>query len=77
MVRARNIELYFFPAAHTKGCNIKPHLFADAIDKFKAQGATVIGATAGHLDQLTAFSTESEHRSGKFPVAADRLRQSA
>src|ERR1700761_1600802 len=65
------VVLYFFPAAHTQGCNIEAHLFADAIDKFKAQGATVIGVTSGNLDQLAAFSTETEHCSGKFPVAAD------
>jgi peroxiredoxin len=65
------VVLYFFPAAHTAGCNIEAHLFADAIDKFKAQGATVIGVTAGNIDQLAAFSTETEHCSGKFPVAAD------
>ena len=63
--------LYFFPAAHTSGCNIEAHLFADSIDKFKAEGATVIGVTAGNVDQLQAFSTETEHCSGKFPVAAD------
>jgi peroxiredoxin Q/BCP len=65
------VVLYFFPAAHTAGCNIEAHLFADAIDKFKAQGATVIGVTAGNIDQLAAFSAETEHCSGKFPVAAD------
>ena len=65
------VVLYFFPAAHTTGCNIESHLFADAIEKFKAEGATVIGVTAGNVDQLAAFSTETEHCSGKFPVAAD------
>jgi len=65
------VVLYFFPAAHTNGCNIEAHLFADAIDKFHAAGATVIGVTAGNIDQLAAFSTETEHCSGKFPVAAD------
>lgn len=65
------VVLYFFPAAHTSGCNIEAHLFADAIDKFKAEGATVIGVTAGNLDQLADFSKETEHCSGKFPVAAD------
>jgi peroxiredoxin len=65
------VVLYFFPAAHTQGCNIEAHLFADAIDKFKAEGATVIGVTAGNIDQLAAFSTETEHCSGRFPVAAD------
>ena len=65
------VVLYFFPAAHTSGCNLEAHLFADAVDKFKAQGATVIGVTAGNIDQLAAFSSETEHCAGKFPVAAD------
>src|SRR5580698_6102058 len=65
------VVLYFFPAAHTSGCNLEAHLFADAIDQFHAEGATVIGVTAGNIDQLAAFSTETEHCSGKFPVAAD------
>ena len=65
------VVLYFFPAAHTAGCNLEAHLFAEAVDQFKAQGATVIGVTAGNVDQLAAFSTETEHCSGKFPVAAD------
>jgi len=65
------VVLYFFPAAHTQGCNIEAHMFADAIDKFKAQGATVIGVTAGNVTQLADFSRETEHCSGKFPVAAD------
>jgi peroxiredoxin len=65
------VVLYFFPAAHTSGCNLEAHLFAEAIDQFHAQGATVIGVTAGNIDQLAAFSTETEHCSGKFPVASD------
>ena len=65
------VVLYFFPAAHTKGCNLEAHLFAEAIDQFHALGATVIGVTAGNIDQLAAFSTETEYCSGKFPVAAD------
>lgn len=65
------VVLYFFPAAHTKGCNLEAHLFADAADQFKAQGATLIGVTDGNVDQLAAFSSETEHCSGKFPVAAD------
>ena len=65
------VVLYFFPAAHTSGCNVEAHLFSAAIDKFKEQKATVIGVTAGNTDQLAAFSSETEHCSGKFPVAAD------
>jgi peroxiredoxin Q/BCP len=65
------VVVYFFPAAHTSGCNIEAHLFSDAIDQFKAAHATVIGVTAGKVDELAAFSTETEHCGGKFPVAAD------
>jgi peroxiredoxin len=65
------VVLYFFPSAHTKGCNIEAHLFSEAVDDFKAQGASVIGVTAGKIDELAAFSAETEHCGGKFPVAAD------
>jgi peroxiredoxin len=65
------VVVYFFPAAHTAGCNIEAHLFSEAIDKFKAQHASVIGVTAGNTDQLADFSRETEHCGGKFPVAAD------
>jgi peroxiredoxin len=70
-LRKGPVVLYFFPAAHTSGCNLEAHLFADAIDQFHALGATVIGVTSGHLDELAAFSKETEHCSGKFPVASD------
>lgn len=65
------VVLYFFPAAETKGCNLEAHLFAEAVDEFKAHGATVIGVTAGNLDKLQAFSADTEKCSGKFAVAAD------
>jgi peroxiredoxin len=65
------VVVYFFPAAHTSGCNMEAHLFSEAIDQFKAQNATVIGVTAGKVDELAAFSQETEHCGGKFPVAAD------
>jgi peroxiredoxin Q/BCP len=65
------VVMYFFPAAHTPGCNLEAHQFSEAIDKFKAQGATVIGVTAGNVDELADFSKETEHCGGKFAVAAD------
>src|SRR5215468_3887291 len=52
------VVVYFFPAAHTAGCNIEAHLFSEAIDQFKAEKATVIGVTAGKVDELAAFSAE-------------------
>jgi peroxiredoxin len=65
------VVVYFFPAAHTSGCNLEAHLFSEAIPQFKAEKATVIGVTAGNTDQLADFSKETEHCAGKFPVAAD------
>jgi peroxiredoxin len=65
------VVLYFFPAAHTKGCNLEAHLFSEAMDQFKAEGASVIGVTAGKTGELAEFSKETEYCSGKFPVAAD------
>ena len=65
------VVVYFFPAAYTAGCNLEAHLFSVAIDKFKAQHATVIGITSGNTDQLADFSKETESCGGKFAVAAD------
>jgi peroxiredoxin len=65
------VVVYFFPSAHTKGCNLEAHLFSEAIDQFKAEGASVIGVTAGKVAELADFSKETEHCGGKFPVAAD------
>ncbi|QIK81935.1 peroxiredoxin [Lysobacter sp. HDW10] len=65
------VVVYFFPAAYTSGCNVEAHLFSEAIDQFKTYKATVIGVTAGNLDQLSKFSADTKLCSGKFPVAAD------
>lgn len=65
------VVLYFFPAAHTAGCNLEARLFSEAIDQFRAQKATVIGVTAGKLNELADFSKETEHCGGKFAVGAD------
>ncbi|HEY8617775.1 peroxiredoxin [Phenylobacterium sp.] len=65
------VVLYFFPAADTKGCNLEAKMFADAMPKFTAAGATVIGVTAGNLDKLQQISADTDKCSGKFPVAAD------
>jgi thioredoxin-dependent peroxiredoxin len=64
------VVLYFYPAAFTKGCTIEAHEFAEAVDQYKALGATVIGVSHDNIDTLKKFSV-SECRS-KFPVAADQ-----
>jgi peroxiredoxin len=63
------VVLYFYPAAFTKGCTIEAHNFAEATDKFKALGATVIGVSHYSIDTLNKFSV-SDCRN-KFAVASD------
>ena len=63
------VVLYFYPAAFTKGCTVEAHEFAEATDKFKAMGVTVIGVSHDSIDTLNKFSV-SECRN-KFAVASD------
>ena len=65
------VVVYFFPAAFTPGCNVEAATFSQAIGKFQAQGASVIGVTAGNTERLAEFSQDTEKCAGKFPVAAD------
>ena len=65
------VVMYFFPSAYTGGCNLEAHLFSEAADAFKAQGATLIGITAGKVERLAEFSADTATCGGKFPVAAD------
>jgi thioredoxin-dependent peroxiredoxin len=68
------VVLYFYPAAFTPGCTVEAHNFAEATDKFKAMGATVIGVSHDNIDTLNKFSV-SECRN-KFAVAAMAIRRS-
>jgi len=63
------VVLYFYPAAFTKGCTIEAHDFAEATERFKSLGATVIGVSHDSIDTLNKFSV-SECRN-KFAVASD------
>lgn len=63
------VVVYFYPKAFTSGCTIEAHEFAEAMAKFNALGASVIGVSNDDIATLNKFST-SECRS-KFPVAAD------
>jgi peroxiredoxin len=66
------VVLYFFPAAFSDGCSIEAHQFAEAIEQYKALGASVIGVSGDDLELITRFSVQACQ--GKFPVAADEKR---
>ena len=63
------VVLYFYPKSFTTGCTVEAHNFAEATDKFKSMGATVIGISTDNIETQKKFSTE-ECRD-KFAVAAD------
>lgn len=63
------VVLYFFPAAFTAGCTQEAHDFAAAAGQFKAEGATLVGITAGNIDRVSEFS-KVECRD-QFAVLAD------
>jgi peroxiredoxin len=63
------VVVYFYPAAFTKGCTAEAHAFAEAMDKYRTLGASVIGVSHDTIETLDKFSV-SECQS-KFPVAAD------
>ena len=62
------VVLYFYPAAFTQGCSLEARAFADAIDQYKALGATVVGVSGDDIATLQKFSVSE--CGGKFPVAA-------
>lgn len=67
------VVLYFYPAAFTPGCNVEAHQFAEAVDQYKALGASVIGVSHDDIDTQKRFSV-SECQ-GRFAVAADPERR--
>lgn len=68
-LRQGPVVLYFYPAAFTSGCTVEAHAFAEASDRFKALGASLIGVSHDDIETLKRFSV-SECRS-RFAVAAD------
>jgi len=63
------VVLYFYPAAFSSGCSVEAHDFAEATDRFKALGATVIGVSHDKIDVLDKFSMADCQ--SKFALAAD------
>jgi len=63
------VVLYFYPKAFTPGCTVEAHNFAEASDRFKALGATVLGMSNDDIGTLKKFSVK-ECRN-KFAGAAD------
>lgn len=63
------VVLYFFPAAFSDDCSIEAHAFAEAMPRFEALGATVVGVSGDDVTTLKRFSVQSCQ--SRFPVASD------
>lgn len=63
------VVVYFYPKSFTSGCTVEAHQFSEAVPRFKALGAQVIGVSADDLATQKRFSVEACR--GQFPVAAD------
>ena len=63
------VVLYFFPAAYSADCSIEAHAFAEAMPRFEALGASVVGVSADDAATLAKFSAQACQ--GRFAVASD------
>jgi peroxiredoxin Q/BCP len=70
----KNVVLYFYPKAMTRGCTIESCGFRDAADKFAAMDTVVIGISTDKLDDQQKF-TEKEKLN--FPLIADADKEAA
>ena len=52
-----------------RGCSAEAHEFAEAIPRFTALGASVVGVSADDIEALAKFSMQACQ--SKFPVASD------
>jgi peroxiredoxin Q/BCP len=64
----KNVVLFFFPKAMTKGCTIESCGFRDKLDDFAKLDTVVLGISVDPLDDQTKF-TEKEKLT--FPLLAD------
>jgi peroxiredoxin len=67
------VVLYFYPAAFTSGCTVEAHLFAEATDKFKALGATVIGVSGDDIESCNAFPCPNAAANSRWRLMARKI----
>ena len=64
----KNVVLFFYPRANTKGCTIESCGFTDIVEKFAALDTVVIGASNDKMDAQLKFT---EDKALKIPLLAD------
>jgi peroxiredoxin Q/BCP len=67
-LRGKNVVLFFYPKAMTKGCTIESCGFRDRVEKFAAQDTVIVGISNDTLDLQEKFTTKEKL---SFPLLAD------
>jgi len=67
-LRGKNVVLFFYPRAMTKGCTIESCGFRDRVEKFTGQDTVIVGISNDSLERQELF-TKKEKLS--FPLLAD------
>jgi thioredoxin-dependent peroxiredoxin len=73
-LRGRRVVLYFYPRADTPGCTTEACEFRDAMRKFAAQGAAVVGVSP---DKPAAQAKFKQKYSLPFTLLADEEKAAA
>jgi thioredoxin-dependent peroxiredoxin len=66
--KGKNVVLFFFPKALTKGCTIESCGFRDKIKDFEKLNTVVIGISTDMLEKQVEFTTKEKLN---FPLLAD------
>jgi thioredoxin-dependent peroxiredoxin len=66
--RGKNLILYFYPKANTSGCTNESIQFRDALPKFRALNAEIVGCSGDTVQAQTKFK---QNYSLNFPLLAD------
>lgn len=67
------VVLYFYPKAFTQGCTLEANAFAEAMPRFKAAGASVIGMSNDDIATLKRFSREECRDAFPVGVASPKI----
>lgn len=67
-LKGKNVVLFFYPKAMTKGCTVESCGFRDRVEKFAAADTVILGISTDKLDAQDQF-TKKEKLS--FPLLAD------
>lgn len=67
-LRGRNVVLYFYPKANTSGCTTESCEFRDAMPRFSAAGAAIVGISP---DSVSAQARFKARYALPFPLLAD------